>query len=84
MTRRFCIGLVLALPAVVLEMGGRPCRGARLGRPDAVELDPVGVRHARDTLGRVTVLRPGLAIARDAQPQHVHADRARGLCQGAA
>ena len=77
MTRRFWIGLVLALPAVVLEMGGPSRRRPRLDRPDLVELDSVRVRHARRALGRLAVLRARLAVARHAQSQHVHADRRR-------
>ena len=63
MTRRFWIGLVLSLPVVVLEMGGHLVGAARLGRPDAVELDPVRVRHAGRAVGRLAVLRARLAIA---------------------
>ena len=40
MTRRFWIGLVLALPAVVLEMGGHLVGGHGLIDPTLVELDP--------------------------------------------
>ena len=43
---------------------GRPSRRRpRLGRPDAVELDPVRLRHARGAVGRLAVLRARLAIA---------------------
>ena len=83
MTRRFWIGLVLALPAVVLEMGGHLVGGHGWVEPDAVELDSAGLRHARGDLGGLAVLRARLAIAADAQSQHVHADRdghRRRLC----
>ena len=63
---------------------GRPSRRpARLDRSDAVELDPARLRHAGGAVGRLAVLRARLAIAADAQPQHVHADRdghRRRLC----
>ena len=46
-------------------------------RSDAVELDPVRLRDTRRAVGRLAVLRARLAIAGDAKPQHVHADRDR-------
>ena len=43
---------------------GRPSRRRPwLGRSDAVELDPVRLRHARRAVGRLAVLRARLAIA---------------------
>ena len=75
MTRRFWIGLVLALPVFVLEMGGHLVGGHGLDRSDAVELDPVRPRDAGRAVGRLAVLRARLAVAPHAQPQHVHADR---------
>ena len=43
---------------------GRPSRRrSRLGRPDAVELDPVRARHAGRAVGGLAVLRARLAIA---------------------
>ena len=63
--------------------GRSPGRRSRLGRPDAVELDSTGLRHARRDLGGLAVLRARLAIAADAQSQHVHPDRdghRRRLC----
>ena len=63
MTRRFWIGLVLALP-VGRAGNGRPSRRRpRLGRSDAVELDSARVRHAGGAVGRLAVLRARLAIA---------------------
>ena len=63
MTRRFWIGLVLALPVVVLEMGGHLVGGHGWIDPDAVELDPVRVRDAGRAVGRLAVLRARLAVA---------------------
>ena len=63
--------------------GRSPGRRSRLGRPDPVELDSAGVRHARGAVGGLAVLRARLAIAADAQSQHVHPDRdghRRRLC----
>ena len=76
MTRRFWIGLVLALPVVALEMGGH-LTGLHhyLIEPIRVELDSDGPGDAGRALGRLAVLRARLAIAAHAQPQHVHADR---------
>ena len=51
MTRRFWIGLVLALPVFVLEMGGHLVGASRLGRPDAVELDSVRASRRRSCCG---------------------------------
>ena len=66
---------------------GRPSRRRPwLDRSDAVELDSVRVRHAGGAVGRLAVLRARLAVAGDAQSQHVHADRDRhrgGLCSTA-
>ena len=56
-------------------MGGHLARARSPGRPDCLELDPARARHAGRAVGRLAVLRARLAIARHAQPQHVHADR---------
>ena len=75
MTRRFWIGLALALP-VDRSGDGRPSgRQRTAGSTDAVELDPARVRDAGGALGRLAVLRARLAIAGHPQSQHVHADR---------
>ena len=83
MTRRFWIG-ARAGAAGVRARDGRPSRRtARLDRSDAVELDPARPRDAGRAVGRLAVLRARLAVAGDAQPQHVHADRdghRRRLC----
>ncbi len=79
MRRRFWIGLALTIPIVVLEMGGhlarhrhRPC-----DRRPHRGLDPAGPGHAGGALGRLAVPGPRLAVGGPAQPEHVHADRAR-------
>ena len=77
MTRRFWIGLVLVAAGGGAGDGRSSGRRSRLGRPDPVELDSAGLRHARGDLGGLAVLRARLAIAADAQSQHVHADRDR-------
>ena len=76
MTRRFWIGLALAAAGVRARNGRRISSARTLGRADAVELDPVRFRHAGGAVGRLAVLRARLAVARHAQSQHVHADRA--------
>ena len=82
MTRRFWIGLVLALPAVVLEMGGHLAGGHGF-------LDPTLSNWIQFAFATPVVLwlaghlRARLAVAGHAQSQHVHADRCRhrrGLC----
>ena len=40
-------------------------------------VDPAGAGHAGRAVGRLAVLRARLAVARQPQPEHVHADRAR-------
>ena len=73
MTRRFWIGLVLAVPVIALEMGGHLFGPLLPGRP--VEHRAIRLRDAGRAVGRLAVLRARLAVARHAQPQHVHADR---------
>ena len=63
MTRRFWIGLVLAVPVFVLEMGGHMFGLQRLVPPATVELDPVRARDAGGAVGRLAVLRARLAVA---------------------
>ena len=77
MTRRFWIGLALDGPGVRARDGRASVRRACLDQPDAVELAAVRLRHAGRSVGRLAVLPARLAVAGDAQPQHVHADRAR-------
>ena len=83
MTRRFWIGLVLALPAVVLEMGGHLVGGHGW-------VDPTLSNWIQFAFATPVVLWAGWPFfvrgwqsLRDAQSQHVHADRdrhRRGLC----
>ena len=83
MTRRFWIGLVLALPAVVLEMGGHLVGGHGL-------VDPTLSNWIQFAFATPVVLWAGWPFfvrgwqsLRHAQSQHVHADRdrhRRGLC----
>ena len=77
MKRRLWAAVALSVPIVILDMGGhlprpRPSAAARLA-----ELDPAGAGDAGGAVGRLAVLRARLAVAHDAQPQHVHPDRAR-------
>ena len=86
MTRRFWIGLVLALPAVVLEMGGHLVGGHGL-------IDQTLSNWIQFAFATPVVLWAGWPFfvrgwqsLRHAQSQHVHADRdghRRGLCSTA-
>ena len=73
MTRRLWISAALAAPVVALDMGGH--FGAWHLPPAVARLCAIRSRHAGRAVGRLAVLRARRAIARDAQPQHVHADR---------
>ena len=77
MSRRFWASAALTVPLLVAAMAdhlpGRPL--AQL-IPPAAGLDRVGPCDAGLPLGRVAFLRPRLAVDRQSQPQHVHADRA--------
>ena len=55
--------------------GRAPDQPAHAAGPGDVELAAVRARHARRAVGRLAVLRARLAVAQDAQPQHVHPDR---------
>ena len=69
----------LTVPVFVLEMGGH-LTGARSDAVSATQIVELGAARAGDAgraLGRLAVLRARLAVARQPQPQHVHADRAR-------
>jgi len=63
MSRRFWIGTALTIPVVVLEMGAHIV-GAHSYRPDTLELDSVRVCHAGGAVGRMALLRAGLAVTR--------------------
>ena len=76
MTRRFWIALALTLPLVVLDMG-QHLSGRHWLDPQLSNLDPARARDAGRAVGGLAVLRARLAVRGLAQPQHVHADRAR-------
>ena len=75
MTRRFWIGLALAVPVVALEMGGHLTGLDQLIRAADLELAADRAGDAGGAVGRLAILRARLAVARHPQPQHVHADR---------
>ena len=79
MTRRFWVCLVLTV-AAARSRDGRDDRrpaGERTLFRRAARLDPARARDAGGPLGRLAVLRARLGLAREPQPQHVHADRPR-------
>ena len=55
--------------------GRAPHRPQPLRQPADLELDPDGAGDPGRAVGRLAVLRARLAVARHAQPQHVHPDR---------
>ena len=77
MTRRFWIGLALTLPVFVLEMGAHLVGAHDWVDPTLSNWMQFALRHAGGAVGRLAVLRARRAVAAHAQPQHVHADRAR-------
>ena len=79
MQRRFWIGAGADAAGVRARDGRPPVRLASLLIPaHAVELDAARAGDAGRAVGRLAVLRARLAsLGADAQPQHVHADRAR-------
>ena len=77
MQRRFWIGAGADAAGLRARDGRASPRALAPGRARALELDPARARHARRAVGRLAVLRARLAVGPDAQPQHVHADRAR-------
>ncbi len=79
MTRRFWIGVALTAP-LLLAMLAEHVPGDRSDARARSRSRRVGAARARDSgraLVRLAVLRPRLAVDRQPQPQHVHADRAR-------
>ncbi len=79
MTRRFWIGLALAVPVMAVEMSGH--FGAHWFAPAVVQLDSIRLCNTRGAVGRLAVLRARRAIARHPQSQHVHAHRhGHGRC----
>ena len=79
MTRRFWISAALALPVLALGMSdmipGQPVRAHALDARD--RMDRVRAGDAGCRLVRLAVLRARLGVARESQPEYVHADRAR-------
>ena len=75
MQRRFWIGLALALPVFVLEMGYASRRAAMMLGADDIELAAARPRYPGRAVGRLALLRARLAVAQDPQSQHVHIDR---------
>ena len=55
--------------------GRSPDQSAHAAGQGDVELAAVRSRHARRAVGRLALLRARLAVAQDAQSQHVHPDR---------
>ena len=86
MSRRFWVCLVLTAPLLLLAMGEMvvgPQAIARIFPWRLARLGPARARDAGGPLGRLAVLRARLGLARQPQPQHVHADRPRhrrGVC----
>ena len=77
MTRRFWIGLALALPVFMLEMGGHI---PSLGLDNLIplrDMDSIRPFDAGCALGRHAFFRTCLGVDRASQPQHVQPDRAR-------
>ena len=80
MTRRFWVSAALTVPLVVARDGATCIPVAGLARARAAarrSLDRARARDAGRAVGRLAVLRARLAVGREPQPQHVHADRAR-------
>ncbi len=83
MRRRFWISLVLAMPVLILEMGGHLVDLHM--RPHAANVELAAARpcHAGGPVGWLAVLRKGVAVHHRAAPEHVHADRhGHGSCLG--
>ena len=78
MTRRFWIGVVLGAPVFVLTMGDMLTGGALcIASAPARQLDRARARDAGGAVVRLAVLRAHVAVVREPQPEHVHADRHR-------
>ena len=79
MTRRFWVSLALTVPVFALAMGEMlaPARCVAALGPTARLWIQLVLADAGRAVGRLAVLRARLAVARHAQPEHVHADRAR-------
>ena len=62
MTRRFWIGLALAVPVVALAMGGHLANLHRLLSARRLELDRARTGDAGRAVGRVAVFRAGMGV----------------------
>ena len=77
MTRRFWIGLALAMPVFVLEMGGHFLDLAcRLVPPQTSNWIQFALATPGRAVGGLAVFRARLGVDRHSQSQHVHPDRA--------
>ena len=77
MTRRFWIGVLLSLPVFVTAMADMLAgHGGGLHRRADRRTGSASSSHAGGVLGRLAVLRARVGLARQSQPEHVHADRA--------
>ena len=75
MTRRFWIGLALAAPVLVLEMGGHLFNLHHLHCAAGIELASAHFGDAGRDLGWLAVFCSRRAVARDTQSEYVHAHR---------
>ena len=64
MTRRLWVAVALAVPVVILDMGGHFLGLDHLLPHGWTELDPAGAGDAGGAVGRLAVLRARLAVAR--------------------
>ena len=80
MTRRFWVCLALTLPVFVPDHGATWSRAnspAIIALGAMLKLAGARPRDAGRALGRLAVLRAGVGVDREPQPQHVHPDRPR-------
>ncbi len=75
MTRRLWIALALAIPVVVLDMGGDLANLGAVIPPAVSNWIQLVLATPVVLWAGCAVLRARLAVASDPQPQHVHADR---------
>ena len=77
MTRRFWVSLALTLPVFALATVEMPAPELARLEPHPKAVGAAGPVDSGGAVGRLAVLRTRLAVDRHAQPEHVHADRAR-------
>ena len=77
MKRRLWAAVALSVPIVILDMGGHFLRLDHLLPHGWLNWILLVLATPVVLVGRLAVLRARLAVARDAQPQHVHPDRPR-------